>query len=951
MMFLTIFLLLSLQNTHLLIVDASFDAVKDNKVTSLQQLYSLDKSRDRTQNQIEKVSGEDENEQKEALIVKKFRDFLGLKTFRTTSPSSEDTHEYVSPSPSPSPPAIDTEAPAPVLPLHAHSHHPPPRSSPTPKNHKIQNDSTDKVRARRILIPALLSSGAFFAVCILGLICFCVRFKKNHKKSKKMVSVYRKKRSNNRGKSLNVNPQNSSSKVSLNPGLDLFYLNSLDMDLEQQQPTPCFKENPVIENPLSNHGTPNHRLPEKEEPNQESIRSESDNGSSPCTREIVSVDEDADSVKHESDDVGDSIYGDKIIPIDGLSSDNESFHSFYDSHSSGIRLSDASAGSLSDRSEVCSPIVPKKSPSPLSSLTNLPLPQATPDHISTSASNSQTHTLQSPYNKNGDNVTVNCSLDCQKKFALPPPPPPPPPPLAPNLRIFPSHSTSCSTRLTSQAPCSSTLRISSPPKNSHFSGGSIQDPLRKLPSPPQQLSKPSQTAPVIPPPPFPPPFRKGGSNYSKGPPPPPPSQIPQYTPLGKDGAPLPKLKPLHWDKVRAAPDRSMVWDKLKSSSFEFDEEMIESLFGYNIQNSMKNEEAKSNSPSPSKHVLEPKRLQNITILSKALNVTPEQVCDALIKGEGLCLQQLEALVKMVPTKDEEAKLCGYKGDTEKLGSAEKFVKAILGIPFAFLRAEAMLYRETFEDEMVHLRNSYTMLEEACKELRSSRLFLKLLEAVLKTGNRMNVGTLRGGARAFKLDALLKLADVKGTDGKTTLLHFVVQEIIRAEGIRVSDSIMGKINQRNKSKTPEEREEDYRRMGLDLVSGLSTELYNVKKTATIDIDVLGSSVSNLSQGMAKLQHLVHKDLCDEKSVNFVHSMKPFMIYADKSLKELQQDESRVLLHVREITEYFHGDVSKEEANPLRIFVIVRDFLGMLDHVCKELRSFKVPSSPNPLAPFR
>lgn len=218
---------------------------------------------------------------------------------------------------------------------------------------------------------------------------------------------------------------------------------------------------------------------------------------------------------------------------------------------------------------------------------------------------------------------------------------------------------------------------------------------------------------------------------------------------------------------------------------------------------------------------------------------------------------------------------------------------------------------------------------------------------------MNVGTIRGGAKAFKLDALLKLSDVKGTDGKTTLLHFVVQEIIRSEGIRVSTSIMGRINQKNnKNRTPEEKEEDYRRMGLDLVSGLSTELYNVKKTATIDLDVLASSVSNLSDGMAKLQGLIGKDLEENgKSGNFVNSMNSFLNYAEKNLKGLQGDEDRVLSHVKEITEYFHGDVSREEGNPLRIFVIVRDFLGMLDHVCKELRSARAPRTPNPLAPFR
>ena len=69
---------------------------------------------------------------------------------------------------------------------------------------------------------------------------------------------------------------------------------------------------------------------------------------------------------------------------------------------------------------------------------------------------------------------------------------------------------------------------------------------------------------------------------------------------------------------------------------------------------------------------------------------------------------------MVPTKEEEAKLFGYKGDINELGSAEKFVRVVLSIPFAFERVEAMLYREIFEDEVVHLRNSFSMLEVTIK---------------------------------------------------------------------------------------------------------------------------------------------------------------------------------------------------------------------------------------------
>ncbi|GJW78063.1 formin-like protein 11 [Tanacetum coccineum] len=383
------------------------------------------------------------------------------------------------------------------------------------------------------------------------------------------------------------------------------------------------------------------------------------------------------------------------------------------------------------------------------------------------------------------------------------------------------------------------------------------------------------------------------------------------------------------------------------TSLRFDEDMIESLFGYNLHNT--NEDLKSKSPSPSKHVLDPKRLQNLTILLKALNATTEQVCRALVQGNGLNLQQLEVLVKIEPTKEEEAKLKGYKGE---LGSAEAFVASILAIPYAFPRIEALLYRETFEDEVTHLRKTFSMVQEACKELKSSRLFLKLLEAVLKTGNRMNVGTIRGGAKAFKLDTLLKLSDVKGTDGKTTLLHFVVQEIVRSEGVRVSESIIGKINQKSKRGSIEDREEDYRNMGLELVAGLSNELCNVKKTATIDFEVIASSVSNLSQGMSRLRTLVDKYLLmEEKSCSFVESIKSFLTTAQKRLEELEDDEHKSLDLVKEITEYFHGNMSKDEANPLRIFVIVRDFLAMLDLVCRELRRSKCCGHPNPLAPFQ
>ncbi|KAG5092755.1 hypothetical protein JHK82_051533 [Glycine max] len=423
----------------------------------------------------------------------------------------------------------------------------------------------------------------------------------------------------------------------------------------------------------------------------------------------------------------------------------------------------------------------------------------------------------------------------------------------------------------------------------------------------------------------------------------------------------PKLKPLHWDKVRTTSDREMVWDQMKSSSFKLNEKMIETLFVVNTSNP-KPKDATTNSvfplPNQEERILDPKKSQNISILLKALNVTIEEVCEALLEGstDTLGTELLESLLRMAPSKEEERKLKEHKDDSPtKLGLAEFFLKAVLDVPFAFKRIEAMLYIANFESEVEYLRTSFQTLEAACEELRHCRMFLKLLEAVLKTGNRMNVGTNRGDAEAFKLDTLLKLADVKGADGKTTLLHFVVQEIIRTEGARLS-----RTNQTPSSTLSEDAK--CRRLGLQFVSSLSSELANVKKAAAMDSEVLNSDVLKLSKGIASIAEVVQLNqtmASDESSQKFTESMNKFIRMAEEEIPKIQAQESVTSTLVKEITEYFHGNLTKEEAHPFRIFLVVRDFLAVLDRVCKEVgminertmvsSAHKFPVPVNPMLP--
>ncbi|KAA8527231.1 hypothetical protein F0562_034672 [Nyssa sinensis] len=427
-------------------------------------------------------------------------------------------------------------------------------------------------------------------------------------------------------------------------------------------------------------------------------------------------------------------------------------------------------------------------------------------------------------------------------------------------------------------------------------------------------------------------------------------------------APKPRLKPLHWDKVRASSDRAMVWDQLKSSSFQLNEEMIETLFMVNASHlTPKDKVRRPDLPTPNQEnrVLDPKKSQNIAILLRALNVTIDEVCEALLEGnaDGLGTELLESLLKMAPTKEEERKLKELKDESPfKLGPAEKFLKAVLDIPFAFRRVDAMLYIANFDSEVEYLKRSFETLEVACKELRNSRMFLKLLEAVLKTGNRMNVGTNRGEAHAFKLDTLLKLVDVKGTDGKTTLLHFVVQEIIRAEGSRLSVA--------NQNPTDEQSafrdDVEFKKLGLQVVSGLSGELTNVKKAAAMDSDVLSSEVAKLASGITKVREIVKLNeeiSLKESRRKFSESMTGLLKKVEEEVIKIQAQENVALSLVKEITEYFHGNTAKEEAHPFRLFMVVRDFLWILDQVCKEVgkinersivssaRPFSLPVNPN------
>lgn len=456
-----------------------------------------------------------------------------------------------------------------------------------------------------------------------------------------------------------------------------------------------------------------------------------------------------------------------------------------------------------------------------------------------------------------------------------------------------------------------------------------------------------QTAPPPPPPsrtngpsPPPPPPLKKSAAQSKPPPAPRGSSSSSSGEGSSSENGQVKLKPLHWDKVNPDSDHSMVWDKIDRGSFSFDADLMEALFGYVAvgKKSPDQEKPTSTTTTPTQiFILDPRKSQNTAIVLKSLGMTRHELVDSLMEGNDFHPDTLERLSRIAPSQEEQSAILQFDGDTTKLADAESFLFHLLkAVPSAFTRLNALLFRANYYPEIANHKSSLETLDSACKELRSRGLFVKLLEAILKSGNRMNAGTARGDAQAFNLTALLKLSDVKSVDGRTTLLNFVVEEVVRSEGKRCL------INRRSLSRTgsssisevisKEEQEKEYLRLGLPVVGGLSSEFSSVKKAAGVDYDTVSATCLALTLRAKEARRVLSQ--CGGDNM-FVEKMVGFLHDAEEEVKVAREEEKKVMELVKRTTEYYQAGGPGKGKNPLHLFVIVRDFLAMVDKVCVEI----------------
>ena len=230
-----------------------------------------------------------------------------------------------------------------------------------------------------------------------------------------------------------------------------------------------------------------------------------------------------------------------------------------------------------------------------------------------------------------------------------------------------------------------------------------------------------------------------------------------------------KVKPLQWTRVLLLPPQvpnrpNLVWNTIKEDKVNPDE--IVSLF------EVKKTVAQSSSSKPTgpqkKRFLDDKRTQSVGITIAKLP-PPDKVELALSSMDITLLKksQIDSLYKEFITKEEYDNYIsmGEDGDWDK---GEKYLVEVNKIPNAKIKLNIWSMILDFDEAYPSVVESFSYMQDACKEIKDNSYFKKILATALTIGNILNGGTVKGQADGFALDLLPKLSSIKDNNNHTIL---------------------------------------------------------------------------------------------------------------------------------------------------------------------------------------
>ncbi|XP_067168159.1 formin-like protein 1 [Apteryx mantelli] len=410
-------------------------------------------------------------------------------------------------------------------------------------------------------------------------------------------------------------------------------------------------------------------------------------------------------------------------------------------------------------------------------------------------------------------------------------------------------------------------------------------PLPAAVPPPPPPPLPGAAVPPPPPPPLPPPPPPTGLD-GPVPPPPPPPPLGGEPPAGLDAPPAPgsvKVKKPIQTKFRMP---VFNWVALKPSQIDGtvftelnDEKVLQELDMSDFEEQFKTKaqgpgldlsalKVKATQKAPSKVTLiESNRAKNLAITLRKGGRSIQDICTAIetYDQQALSLDFLELLLRFLPTEYERTVISKYERDQqppEELSDEDQFMIRFSKIPRLAERMNVMIFLGNFSDTAQLLMPQLNAIIAASMSLKSSTKLRNILEIVLAFGNYMN-SSKRGAAYGFRLQSLDALLEMKSTDRKQTLLHYLVRVITE--------------------KYPE-------------LTGFHTELHFLDKAGAVSLDGVLQDVRSLQQGM----ELTRKEFMrqDDSPV-----LKDFLKANSEVMEKLQADSKTAKEAYESAVEYF------------------------------------------------
>ncbi|KAL6044558.1 hypothetical protein STEG23_035186 [Scotinomys teguina] len=266
-------------------------------------------------------------------------------------------------------------------------------------------------------------------------------------------------------------------------------------------------------------------------------------------------------------------------------------------------------------------------------------------------------------------------------------------------------------------------------------------------------------------------------------------------------------------------------------------------------------------------LIEANRAKNLAITLRKGNLGADRICQAIetYDLQTLSLDFLELLTRFLPTEYERSLIARFEKDQrpmEELSEEDRFMLRFSRIQRLPERMNTLTFLGNFPDTAQLLMPQLNAIIAASMSIKSSDKLRQILEIVLAFGNYMN-SSKRGAAYGFRLQSLDALLEMKSTDRKQTLLHYLVKVIAE--------------------KYPQ-------------LTGFHSDLHFLDKAGSVSLDSVLGDVRSLQRGLELTQReFVRQDDC--------LVLKEFLRANSPTMDKLLADSKTAQEAYESVVEYF------------------------------------------------